>query len=377
LASSLADAALGLTVAHHCTQYPFADPILRTIRSALEQAGAQVEDVVRKQVSEQQAGHTTAQHQTAGSKGKRHPIPPPQGQNPRVGLRFCLRRRGTGGLTSSIRCARDTRTMPSTKRRWTICAGAPWLKHVIHQLAVHQLARYADRATRQTRLERLDIMTSQVTLDPICIASEGVLWGSIQAHGKQREIVIVGDGAGQFAVGRPALCSVHAERLLHKLDTFTNLHRAERRHGRAPIWRLYDYLKNYRTDPTARLRGELCACIYHIFCLRTDFVALDRLLVRLHANKPALLMVLDRPEIPLHTNGSERDIRLHVTKRKISGGTRSVDGRDCRDAFLGLMRTAAKLGIAFWDYLGDRLAIPGQPIVPYLPDLLRCRAHPA
>ena len=30
-----------------------------------------------------------------------------------------------------------------------------------------------------------------------------------------------------------------------------------------------------------------------------------------------------------------------------------------------LMRTAAKLGIAFWDYLGDRLSIPDQPIVPY------------
>ena len=62
---------------------------------------------------------------------------------------------------------------------------------------------------------------------------------------------------------------------------------------------------------------------------------------------------------------------------KISGGTRSLDGRDCRDAFLGLMRTAAKLGIAFWDYLGDRLRIPGQPIVPYLPDLVRCRGQPA
>jgi hypothetical protein len=35
---------------------------------------------------------------------------------------------------------------------------------------------------------------------------------------------------------------------------------------------------------------------------------------RLHANKPELLMVLDRPEIPLHTNGSERDIRRHVTQ---------------------------------------------------------------
>ena len=30
-------------------------------------------------------------------------------------------------------------------------------------------------------------------------------------------------------------------------------------------------------------------------------------------------LTLDRPEIPLHTNGSERYIRLHVTRRKISG----------------------------------------------------------
>ena len=112
------------------------------------------------------------------------------------------------------------------------------------------------------------------------------------------------------------------------------------------IW-FYDDLKAYRSEPTARRRGELRNRFERIFRRRTGFVTLDRLLQRLHANKPQLLMVLDRPEIPLHTNGSERDIRLHVTKRKFSGGTRSVDGRDCRDAFLGLMRTAAKLGVAF------------------------------
>jgi hypothetical protein len=38
--------------------------------------------------------------------------------------------------------------------------------------------------------------------------------------------------------------------------------------------------------------------------------------------------VLDRPEIPLHTNGSENDIRCHVTRRKVSAGTRSDIGRD-------------------------------------------------
>jgi len=83
-----------------------------------------------------------------------------------------------------------------------------------------------------------------------------------------------------------------------------------------------------------------------------------------------LLMVLDRPQIPLHTNGSENDIRCQVTKRKISGGTRSDAGRDCRDPFLALANTCSKLRISFWDYLGARLAIPGNPAVPLLPDLV-------
>ena len=248
---------------------------------------------------------------------------------------------------------------------------------VIHQLAAHRQTRFVDQAAWQMHLDRLGISALQVTPDPVCIATEGALWGSVQAHGLLCDRVIVSDDAGQFAVGRHALCWVHAERLVHKLDAFTDLHRAAQERVRALIWRLYDELKAYRTEPTARRRGELRARFERIFRRRTGFVTLDRLLQRLHANKPELLMVLDRPEIPLHTNGSERDIRLHVTKRKVSGGTRSADGRDCRDAFLGLMRTAAKLGVAFWDYLGDRLCIPGQPVIPYLPDLIRCRGKPA
>ena len=49
---------------------------------------------------------------------------------------------------------------------------------------------------------------------------------------------------------------------------------------------------------------------------KTGFVTLDRVLARLHANKRELLMVLDRPEIPLRTNGSENDIRCQVTKER-------------------------------------------------------------
>jgi hypothetical protein len=248
---------------------------------------------------------------------------------------------------------------------------------VIHQLATQPERQFADPAAWHAHLQSLGIAALTTTPDPVQIASEGALWGSVQAHGFLRETVIVSDDAGQFVVGRHALCWVHAERLVHKLDTFTPLHRAAQDRVRALIWWFYADLKAYRAEPTARRRSELRTRFDRIFRRRTGFATLDRLLERLHANKSELLMVLDRPEIPLHTNGSERDIRCHVTKRKISGGTHSDAGRDCRDAFLGLMHTCTKLGIAFWDYLGARLAIPGIAPVPSLPDLIRCRGQPA
>ena len=82
------------------------------------------------------------------------------------------------------------------------------------------------------------------------------------------------------------------------------------------------------------------------------------------------MRVLERPEIPLHTNASENDIRGFVTKRKISGGTVSEKGRQARDVMLGLAKTCAKLKIRLFDYLGARLGIPG-PQIPNLANLVR------
>ncbi len=138
--------------------------------------------------------------------------------------------------------------------------------------------------------------------------------------------------------------------------------------------RLYADLKAYCRDPTPREKRRLQTRFERLFTTTTGFATLDRLLARLHANKDELLVALERPEIPLHTNGSENDIRCQVTKRKISGGTRSERGRDCRDAFLGLMKTCDKLGLSFWDYLGNRLLVPGAPLILPLPDLVRQRA---
>ena len=112
-----------------------------------------------------------------------------------------------------------------------------------------------------------------------------------------------------------------------------------------------------------------------IFRRSTGFATLDRLLQRLHANKAELLMVIDHPEIPPHTNGSENAIRCQVTTRQVSGGTHGDIGRNWRDAFLGLAKAGGKLGIAFWDYLGARLRVSGGRIVPHLPELIRRRSQ--
>jgi hypothetical protein len=248
---------------------------------------------------------------------------------------------------------------------------------VIERLATHPEQHFPDQAAWQAHLEQLGIAALTVTPDPVRIATEGALWGAIKAHGLLPETVIVSDDAGQFAIGLHGLCWVHAERLVHRLDTFTDHQRTAQQRLRALIWWFYADLKAYRREPSRRRRAELRARFDRIFGRRTGFVVLDRLLARLHANKPELLRVLDRPEIPLHTNGSENDIRAQVTRRKVSGGTRSDTGRDCRNAFLGLMKTCQKLGVSFWDYLGTRLTIPDQLAIPYLPDLVRTRCSPA
>jgi hypothetical protein len=247
---------------------------------------------------------------------------------------------------------------------------------VIARLAEHPERCFTDHVAWTAHLEKLGIAAVKVNPDPVLIATEGALWGSVKAHGFLCDGVIISDDAGQFNVGQHGLCWVHAERLVHKLDTFTDQNRAAQATVRAAIWQLYRDLKAYRGAPSQERKIALAAEFDRIFTGKTGFVTLDRLLARLHANKAELLMVLERPEIPLHTNGSENDIRCQVTRRRISAGTRSDAGRDARDTFLALAKTCAKLGIRFWDYLGARLAVPGVAIIPPLPQLILARARP-
>jgi hypothetical protein len=82
--------------------------------------------------------------------------------------------------------------------------------------------------------------------------------------------------------------------------------------------------KRVASSGLSRHSSELRVRFNRIFRRSTGFATLDRLLQRLHTNKAELLMVLDHPEIPLHTNGSENDIRCQVSEM---GGSRPVRPR--------------------------------------------------
>jgi hypothetical protein len=113
-------------------------------------------------------------------------------------------------------------------------------------LAAHTIKHFADRPAWQAHLEALGVTRLEVTPDPVKIATEGALWGSIRSHGLLDGTVIVSDDAGQFRIGTHALCWVHAERLVHQLIPFNHRQRRAIDLVRQLIWWFYADLKAYR-----------------------------------------------------------------------------------------------------------------------------------
>ena len=58
----------------------------------------------------------------------------------------------------------------------------------------------------------------------------------------------------------------------------------------------------------------------------------------------------------VQNNLSERDIKEYVIKRKISGSTRSENGRRCRDTFVSLKKPARNKGSPFGNSFATGLA---------------------
>ncbi len=220
----------------------------------------------------------------------------------------------------------------------------------------------------QARLGELAITNERHVL----MATEGALIGGLVARGVSPELAVLSDGAPQFVIFVHAGCWIHAERPLAKLVPYNDEHRAAIEEVRRQIWELYQDLKAYVLKPDETQQAVLEGRFDALVELRTGYPTINGVLKEMREHKADLLRVLKRPEVPLHNNAMESDIREYVKRRKISGGTRNEAGRRCRDTFASLKKTCRKLGVRFWDYLQDRIRGLGK--IPRLADLIRSKA---
>jgi hypothetical protein len=204
------------------------------------------------------------------------------------------------------------------------------------------------------------------------IATEGALLGSLIEHGVSPALVVLSDGAPQFDVLVHASCWMHAERPLARMVPYSEQHRRAIEGVRRRLWELYQDLKAYREKPEPSQVAGLRARFDALCAWGTGFPSVAGVLQEMALHKEDLLRALAQPEVPLHNNTSERHIREYVTRRKVSGGTRSDAGRQARDTFASLKKTCRCLGVSFWEYVQDRTGVRG--VVPRLAALIRGRA---
>ncbi len=203
------------------------------------------------------------------------------------------------------------------------------------------------------------------------LVCEAALYGTLLTERWYDGLGLVSDDAPQFKLFGfvHGLCWVHAERKVSRLIPLTSPHQQAVERVRDQIWKFYERLKEYRAAPSAAESARLAAAFDRLVQQRTGYPALNEALALLHAKRAGLLAVLDHPQLPLHNNLSETDIREYARLRKVSGGTRSDLGRRCRDTFLSLKKTCRKLGVSFWQFLQDRLR--GAGTIPPLADLMK------
>ncbi len=197
---------------------------------------------------------------------------------------------------------------PDTDSTINDVAVAYWQRQKLPQAVIARLTagaqRWADKTAWQASL------TQQQVTDPrhVRSATEGAVLGSLIAHGVSPELTVLSDGAGQFDVFGHALCWLHVERPLERLVPHNEKHRQAIEQIRQRIWELYTGLKAYRQAATMAAREALGKQFDELVAQRTDYPSIDRVLKGMAADRAKLLLVLERPEVPLHNNLSEGHI---------------------------------------------------------------------
>ena len=182
---------------------------------------------------------------------------------------------------------------------------------------------------------------------------------------------LISDDAPNFVdlVKNQQLCWVHEIRKYKLCEVFKRIE-SESLDKLVNEWRkFYKLMKRFRNNQTKELREKIKSEFDRVTSIETLVRPLDEQLKRTKKNKEKLLLFLKYPQLPLHNNLCENDVRERVLKRKISLQNRSLKGMKAWDLMLSLASTCRKLNLSFWRYLEDRVS--KREAIPYLGKVVR------
>jgi hypothetical protein len=154
------------------------------------------------------------------------------------------------------------------------------------------------------------------------------------------------------------LCWVHEIRHYQKLFPFFNSHQELQKNILTQWKGFYHLAKHYNESPPEiqeAKKREIQAMFDKITSQITGYDLLDKQLRLTRKKKERLLLFLDHPELPIHNNQCEQDIRQFVIIRKISGETKSVRGDRSIERHLSIIQTAQKQGLDVFQTLNGLL----------------------
>jgi transposase len=180
-----------------------------------------------------------------------------------------------------------------------------------------------------------------------------------------------------YQVAAQQKCLAHLRRHFKKLIQLPGLYNREI--GEAFISLIDEAFKNYRwfQDNPQRLTYNDWATQFKLKLhlqlnqwLELAGAVAGKLLRSLRDKAKQWWYFLDHPEVPPDNNQAERTLRLAVTKRKVSGGSRSMERFEHTANLLTVVQTCRRQGLSVIDFFVQSLqslVIPFQPTPSLIP----------
>jgi hypothetical protein len=187
--------------------------------------------------------------------------------------------------------------------------------------------------------------------------------------------VLICDDAPQFKeiTEELGLCWIHEGRHYKKLSPVYSWHRELLDSFISDFWDFYADLKIYKNNPSNTAKECMYKKFDSLFTQKTYYDSLDERIAKTYNKRKELLLVLEKPYIPLHNNPAEGEVRVEKRKQDISFQTRTKEGTVMKDAGMTIVQTAKKLGVNCYKYFYDRIS--GALKMMSLADIILLNTH--